>query len=74
MTRLREIPLGEFFEFGGKTYVPIEGSCKVCVSNTGPGPTFCSTFECMRHLRKDEKSVAFITKTRYIAQLQESMR
>ena len=72
MTKLLDIPLGEFFEFEGKTYVPIEGGCRLCVSDGDSA--LCSTFECVRHLRKDGKSVAFITKAEYIAHLQESMR
>ena len=72
MYDLHDIPLGEFFEFEGMTYVPIEGGCRICVSNQSS--YFCSKFECMRHLRKDKKSVAFITKAEYVAQLKESMR
>ena len=72
MTDLPDVPLGEFFEFDGMTYVPIEGGCRDCVSNYGS--LLCNKFECMRHLREDKKSVAFITKAEYIAHLQESMR
>ena len=72
MTKLLDIPLGEFFDFEGMTYVPIEGSCITCTSDGDSA--LCNKFECMRHLRKDRKSVALITKAEYIAHLQESMR
>ena len=72
MHKLHDIPLGEFFEFEGETYVPVEGGCRICASDGDSA--LCNKFECMRYLRKDKKSVAFITEAKYINQLRKSMR